>query len=119
MTELEHALIGLRQALEAPRRYGTWRRLVRNRMASVQAALARDWVRGGDAWLTAREATLQRERDVLGQRLATLGRSVLDAPDVAEMRVELGRLLADLEHHRQRINDLVYDSVGLELGGSD
>jgi len=119
MTELEHALIGLRQALEVPRRYRTWRRLVRHRMASVQAALSTDWVRGGDAWLTAREAGLLRERDVLVQRLSTLGRSVLDTPDIERLRVELGRLLGDLEHHRQRINDLVYDSVGLELGGSD
>ena len=32
---------------------------------------------------------------------------------------EVQRLLTDLEHHVQRLHDLVYDSVSLELGGSE
>ena len=32
---------------------------------------------------------------------------------------DLRRLVSDLERHRQRLNDLVYDSVTLELGGSE
>ncbi|MDX6302824.1 MAG: hypothetical protein QOF53_4038 [Nocardioidaceae bacterium] len=119
MTGLEHAILGLQQALDAPRRHQTWRRLVRNRMAGVTEALARELPREGDEWLASRELTLSRERDTLVRRLAALGPLVLLTPDVETVRVDLYRLLADVEHHRQRLNDLVYDSVSLELGGSE
>jgi hypothetical protein len=119
MTGLEHAIIGLQHAVNAPRRHLTWRRLVRNRMAGVREALTRELPREGDAWLAARELTLRRERDVLLRRLSTLGSLVLEAPDLETVRSDLDRLVADLEHHRQRLNDLVYDSVSLELGGSE
>lgn len=119
MTGLEHALIGLQQALDAPRRHHVWRWLVRHRMAGVRDALAAEHARGGDAWLAARESSLLRERDALQRRLSKLGPRVLDTPDIEEVRGALHRLLSDLERHRQRLNDLVYDSVSLELGGSE
>jgi hypothetical protein len=119
MTGLEHAILGLRQALDSPRRHHVWRWLVRHRMAGVRDALAVEGSRGGDAWLAAREQTLHRERSVLLRRLAALGPRVLDAPDVEGVRAELLRLVGDLERHRQHLNDLVYDSVTLELGGSE
>jgi len=119
MTGLEHAIVGLQQALEAPRRHHVWRWLVRQRMAGVKDALTREVDREADAWLAAREQTLRQERNVLLRRLATLGPQVLEAPDVEPVRQDLRRLAVDLEHHRQRLNDLVYDSVSLELGGSE
>ena len=117
MTGLENAILGLQQALDAPRVHHTWRWLVRNRMATVKEALGHEHSRAGEAWLAAREISLARERDALLRRLATLGALVLEAPDVEHVRAQLHRLLSDLEHHRQRLNDLVYDSVSLELGG--
>lgn len=119
MTGLEHAVLGLQQALDAPRRHYVWRRLVRHRMAAVAKALTAEVARENDAWLAARERTMRRERDVLLRRLGSLGGQVLDAADVEPVRVDLQRLVTDLEHHRQRLNDLVYDSVSLELGGSE
>ena len=53
------------------------------------------------------------------RRIGELGPQVLDAPDVETIRGDLQRLVADLERHRQHLNDLVYDSVSLELGGSE
>ena len=119
MTGLEHAILGLQQALDAQRRHHVWRWLVRHRMAGVRDALTRELPREGDAWLAAREQTLRRERNVLLRRLATMGPEVLEAADVEVVREQLRRLVVDLEHHRQRLNDLVYDSVSLELGGSE
>ena len=119
MTGLEHAISGLEQALNAPRRHHMWRWLVRHRIAAVKEALHREHTRGGDAWLAPRQATLLRERDLLLQRLGVLGPQVLDAPDVEPVRAAFLRLLVDLEHHHQRVNDLVYDTVSLELGGSE
>ncbi len=119
MTGLEHAILGLRQALDTPRRHAVWRWLVRHRMAGVRDALTHEVPRDEDAWLAAREKSLHRERDILLRRLTALGPEVLEAPDVESVRTELHRLVADLERHRQRLNDLVYDSVSLELGGSE
>jgi hypothetical protein len=119
VTGLEHAIIGLKQALDSPRRHHMWRWLVRHRMAGVKEALAREHSRGGDAWLAARQAALLRERDALMRKLGVLGPTVLEAPDVEPVRRDLKRLVADLEHHRQRLSDLVYDTVSLEIGGSE
>ena len=119
MTGLEYAILGLRHALDAPRRHGPWRGLVRNRMAGVRDALAAEEARGGDAWLTAREDGLLRERDVLLRRLVNLSPAVLDSPDTDQVRRDLQRLLVDLERHSRRLNHLVYDSVSMEIGGSE
>ncbi len=119
MTGLEHAIIGLQQALDAPRRHHMWRWLVRHRMAGVKEALMLEHSRAGEAWLAARELMLARDRDNLLRRLGDLGPQVLDSPDVEPVRRELLRLVAELERHRQRLNDLVYDTVALELGGSE
>jgi hypothetical protein len=119
MTGLDHAIQGLQQALDNPRRHHMWRWLVRHRMANVKDALAGEHAPGGDAWLAAREVTLHRERAGLLHRLSELGPDVLEASDLESVRSELQRLLVDLDHHRQRLNDLVYDGVSLELGGSE
>ena len=119
MTGLEHALEALRQALDAPRRQHSWRWLVRQRMVAVRELLARPESPGGDAWLAAREAALHREQRGLLQRLTELGSQVMRAADVEVVREDLGRLVEDIDHHRQRLNDLVYDTVSLELGGSE
>jgi hypothetical protein len=119
MTGLERAILGLRQALDSPRRHHMWRWLVRHRMAAVKESLATERTADPDAWLAARELTLERERVGLVARLTQLGPQVLDAPDVEPVRGELMRLVADLDRHRQHLNDLVYDAVALELGGSE
>jgi hypothetical protein len=119
MTGLEYAVLALRQAIEAPRRHHVWRWLVRHRMAAVKEALKSEHAHGGDGWLAARESGLIRDRDALLRRLAELGPQVLENPDVEDIRTDLLRLLTDLERHRQRLSDLVYDSVAMELGGSE
>jgi hypothetical protein len=119
MTGLEYAVLGLRQAIDAPRRHHVWRWLVRHRMAAVKEALKSEHAHGGDGWLAARESGLLRERDVLLRRIGELGPQVLEDPDVEGLRRDLLRLLTDLERHRQRLSDLVYDSVSMELGGSE
>jgi hypothetical protein len=119
MTGLEHALTGLRQALDAPRRHSVWRWLVRQRMDAVRDALVGELSRDDHVALAAREQTLQRERTVLLGRLAVLGPRVLDEADVEGVREDLHRLVAAVERYRQRLNDLVYDSVSMELGGSE
>ena len=119
MRTLDQAIHGLRQAVDAPRRHHMWRWLVRNRISNVKEALRTDRTHGGDAWLAAREMSLQRERAELLQELAQVGPMVLHHADVGEVHAELCRLLSRLERYRQRVHDLVYDNVALELGGSE
>ena len=52
-------------------------------------------------------------------RMIEIGPLVLESPDVEAVRLEVKRLLADIGRHMQRLNDLAYDEVELELGGSE
>lgn len=122
-TGMAAAMEGLHEALEAPRRpgapTGSWRWTVRQRMAAVRDALTAEVDGADDGWLAARSGTVLRERTALLSRLSILGPRVLEDPDVDAVQVELHRLLVDLAHHVQRVNDLAYDDVELELGGSE
>jgi hypothetical protein len=117
------AMEGLHEALDAPRRsgalLGSWRWTVRQRMAAVRDALVTEVDDSDDGWLVARTGSVLRERTALLGRLSVLGPQVLENPDVEAVRAELLRLLVDLSHHVQRVNDLAYDDVELELGGSE
>jgi hypothetical protein len=119
VTGLDRAIIGLEQALERPRRHQMWRWLVSHRIAGVLEALAGESTRAVDAWLASRQSTLVRERDALLLKLNILSAQVVEAADVEPVRAELQRVLTELGRHRQRLNDLVYDTVALELGGSE
>ncbi|MCW2792946.1 MAG: hypothetical protein JWO76_2044 [Nocardioides sp.] len=117
------ALHSLALALDAPHRHGVpegnWRWLVRQRMAAVRDVLVSEGAHPDDGWLAARGGTVLRERNTLLVRLSALGPQVLESPDVERVRVELKRLLVDVGHHVQRLHDLAYDEVELELGGSE
>ena len=120
---LSTALNALVAALDAPRREGAslggWRWTVRQRMASVRDALMEETNDHDDGWLAARGGSAFRERNVLLGRLGDLGARVLEEPDVAAVRTEVARLVADVDHHVQRLRALAYDEVEMELGGSD
>jgi hypothetical protein len=72
----------------------------------------------GEAWLAARNGSVARQRSVLLARVAALSAQVGTAPAGA-VREGVHRLTLDVEHHVQRLHDLAYDEVELELGGSE
>lgn len=119
MAGLDHAIVGLEQALDRPRRHQMWRWLVSHRMAGVRECLVLEQGKAADAWLAPRQTALSREREALLQKLGLLEHQVSQSPDVEPVCGELRRLLAELGRYRQRLNDLVYDGVALELGGSE
>lgn len=117
------ALQALDDALDAPRRtgvaLGNWRWVVRQRLGAVRDALVGEAAGSDDGWLAARGGSAFRERNALLARLSTLGPQVLETPDVEATRAELKRWVADVGRHLQRLHDLAYDEVELELGGSE
>jgi hypothetical protein len=98
---------------------GRWRWSVRARMAGVRDLLAQGAWLPEDGALAPRHVATLRERDGLLARLADLGPRVLESADLAAVRADLVRLLADVRHHLQRRSDLAWDDVQLDIGGSE
>jgi hypothetical protein len=98
---------------------GAWRWTVRRRLVPVRDRLRGEIPSRREAWLSARHARALHERDELLGRLDHLSARVLVAPDVDEVAAQLSRLLVDIDHHAQRVHDLAYDDVELEIGGSE
>ena len=88
-------------------------------MAAVRDLLISESAQHQDTWLAARGGLMLRERNALLGRLSALGPAVLDSPDVEVVRRDVQRLVADVAHHLQRLHDLAYDEVEIELGGSE
>lgn len=121
--QVQDALAALAQLVDVPEASGTalgnWRWTVRQRLGDVRDGLARESAQAAEGWLVAREVSVLRERTALMTRLSALGPFVLTSADLESVREELRRIVADTSHHRQRLNDLAYDEVSLELGGSE
>ena len=114
----------LDHALDAPRRpgipLGNWRWLVRQRMAGVRDALVGEAAGSDDGWLAARGGSgVPRAQRAAVPAQQPSAAQILETPDVEATRVELKRLVIDIQRHVQRLNDLAYDEVELELGGSE
>ena len=115
---LESAIAELQETL-ASRSTSNWRWLVRQRLSAVTQALSDENFQSWDGWLAARSGTTDRERRQLLARISAVGAGLLDRFDSDRATAEVRRLLHDIEHYRQRVHDLVYDSVQMEIGGSE
>lgn len=120
---LPAALQALDHALDTPRKtgipLGNWRWMVRQRMGVVRDELLGERAGSKDGWLAARGGAAFRERNALLSRLSSLATQVLETPDVEATRIELKRLVVDVNRHLQRLNDIAYDEVEMEIGGSE
>lgn len=120
---LPAALHALDQSLDAPRKtgipLGNWRWVVRQRMGVVRDELLGEKAGSKDGWLAARGGAAFRERNALLSRLSALSAQILETPDVEATRLELKRLVVDVNRHLQRLNDIAYDEVEMEIGGSE
>jgi len=116
---LESAISDLQEALSSARTSSNWRWLVRQRLSAVRQALSDENFQAWDGWLAARTGAADRERRQLLSRITTIGAGLLDRLEADRVAGEVRRLLNDVEHYRQRVHDLVYDSVAMEIGGSE
>ena len=116
---LESAISDLQETVSGARSASNWRWLLRQRLSAVRQALSDEGFEAWDGWLAARTGSADRERRQLLGRISAIGANLLDRLDSDLVAVEVRRLLNDVEHYRQRVHDLVYDSVALEIGGSE
>ncbi|MFL6062518.1 MAG: hypothetical protein ACJ72E_14900 [Marmoricola sp.] len=116
---LESAIADLQRTLRSSRTTSSWRLMTRNQLAAVKDALSDERFASWDGWLAARSGASDRERLQLIGRIQALGTGLLDRLDTERVTSEVKRLLLDVEHYRQKVHDLVYDSVSMEIGGSE
>ena len=116
---LESTISDLRQTLGSSRAATSWRWMMRDQLAAVRDALSDERFASWDGWLAARTGSTDRERQQLMARITALGNGLLDRLDTDRAAAEVRRILLDVEHFRQRVHDLVYDSVSMEIGGSE
>lgn len=116
---LESAISELQRTLSSNRTASNWRLMTRQQLSAVRDALSDERFPTWDGWLAARSSGTDRERQQLLGRITALGSGLLDRLDTERAASEVRRLLLDVEHYRQKIHDLVYDSVSMEIGGSE
>lgn len=97
----------------------SWRWQAHRQLGDLRDALVAEAGAEADGWTAAREVVVLRERNALLARISTLSHAVLDRADADDLRGDLRRLLDDVRRHGQRLHDLAYDNVELELGGSE
>jgi acyl dehydratase len=120
MQRFEDAVERLEQALQTPPRFQhSWGHIVRQRARQVADALISENPVAVDSWLAARVSHLERERNRLLTRLSVLGSLVSESTDPESVRESFRRLVLDVRHHHQRLNDLAYDAIALDVGGSE
>lgn len=115
--DLDVAIQQLQRVLASERRSGPWSWQVRQHLGQVRHALECDRVRSFDGWLNARASHTDRVRRQLMARISAI--TDQEQPDADRLRGLAARLLTDLEHFQQRVRDLNYDAVALEIGGSE
>jgi hypothetical protein len=116
---LESAISDLQRTLSSNRTASNWRLMARQQLSAVREALGDERFASWDGWLTARSSGTDRERLQLLARITALGTGLLDRLDTDRAATEVRRLLLDVEHYRQKVHNLVYDSVSMEIGGSE
>jgi hypothetical protein len=124
MQRFENAVESLEEALhQPPQLQRSWGHIVRHRTREVAEALTAESPVAQDSWLSARAGCLDRERNRLLTRLSvlgtTLGTMLAEGADLEPVRDSLRRVALDARHHHQRVTDLTYDALALDVGGSE
>lgn len=107
----------LKRLLAADRNHPHWSWQLRQQLFGLREELASDRVRSFDGWLTAKATSTDRTRRQIMARISVV--LAKDFPDVETAHMIGTRMLHDLEHFQQRVSDLTYDSVAMEIGGSE
>ena len=120
MQRFENAIQSLELALHSPPRFRqSWCHIVRQRVDDLAEVLTCESPVAVDSWLAARVGHLERERRGLLSRLSVLATMLTEGSDPEMLRDRFHRFVRDVRHHHQRLNDLAYDALALDVGGSE
>ncbi|HEX2176050.1 MAG TPA: hypothetical protein VHG70_09070 [Nocardioidaceae bacterium] len=125
MPDISIAIRSLEHALSTMPQSSSWRSLVANRVQGLRDAYLQEVERGpaSDAfavdapWLCGRMQVLRREQSRIVDELEALARASFEAMDMETLRAQVQLALQRIMRLRQRENDLIYESVDLDLGG--
>lgn len=119
MRSLEHAIATMPQS-------GGWRSSVAGHVQALRDAYLQEVERGpaSDAfaldsapWIYGRLQLLRRDQIRVVEELEALARACVEALDMEALRGQAQLALQRMSRVRQRENDLIYESVDLDLGG--
>ena len=121
---LEHALASMPPVPQVPQAQG-WRSTLANRVQGLREAYLQELEHGPaseafafDApWICGRLQLLRRDQIRIIEELEALARACVEAMDLETLRAQAQLALQRIARLRQRENDLVYESVDLDLGG--
>ena len=115
---LEQAIIDLESAVESSATAAATETTIRERLQRVRAMMAEP-LKSRDGWLVARAEHADRDRCALLERISSMTKRISESALTSGTLTELRRLAHDLTRYQQRVHDLDYDAVELELGGFD
>jgi hypothetical protein len=125
MPDTTIAIRSLQNALSVMPQSSNWRSLIANQVESLREAYLQE-VESGPAseafaldapWICGRLQMLRREQRRIVEELEALGRACVEAMDMETLRAQVQFALQRITRLRQRENDLLYESVDLDLGG--
>jgi hypothetical protein len=126
MPDMTIAIRSLERAVTTMPRTGNWQSLVANRVQGLREAYLQE-VECGPAsaefaleatpWIYGRLQLLRRDQTRIVDELEALGRMCMEAIDLEALRAQVQLALQRITRLRQRENDLIYESVDLDLGG--
>lgn len=125
MPDITIAMRSLERALATMPQSGNWRSLVAHRVHGLREAYLQEVECGpSDAfalestpWIYGRLQLLRRDQTRIVDELEALARLCVEAIDIEALRAQVQLALQRITRLRQRENDLIYESVDLDLGG--
>jgi hypothetical protein len=126
MPDITIAMRSLERAVATMPQTQGWRALVAHRVRSLREAYVQEMelAPGPDAfaldtapWIHGRLQLLRRDQGRIADELEALARACVEAMDLDALRVQVLAALQRITRLRQRENDLIYESVDLDLGG--
>jgi hypothetical protein len=125
MPDTNIAIHSLENALASAPQMSTWRSLIANRVQALREAYLQEVEHGPSEvfaldsapWLYGRMQLLRRDQVRIIEELDQLVRACVEAMDLETLRAQAMSALQHITRLRQRENDLIYESVDLDLGG--
>lgn len=126
MPDTSIAIRSLEHALATMPHTGGWRSLVAHRVHALREAYLQEVEHGPSCdamaldaapWIYGRLQMLRRDQTRIVEELEALARTCVEAMDMETLRAQVQLALQRITRLRQRENDLIYESVDLDLGG--